>query len=151
MSAPKSRLTAAEKQALLAKLIETHKLNAPAEALRASADVPESFYRIEKFPRYHQMQLHRALADKVGLKSPFFTLHEGIGRDIALIGGREVLNFSTYNYLGLNGDPRVAAAAHDAACVTALPLRPAVSWAASARPTVSWNRLWRNCTAPKMP
>lgn len=115
MSAPKSRLTAVEKQALLAKLIESHKLNAPAETHPVSADMPESFYRIEKFPRYHQMQLHRALADKIGLKSPFFTLHEGIGRDTALIGGRKVLNFSTYNYLGLNGDPRVNEAALAAA------------------------------------
>lgn len=113
MNTPKKQLSAVEKQALLSRLIEGHKANASAP--QAAVDVPESFYRIEKFPRYHQMQLHRALAEKIGLESPFFTLHDGIGRDTAMIDGREVLNFSTYNYLGLNGDPRVTQAALEAA------------------------------------
>ena len=28
-----------------------------------------------------------------------------------MIGGRDFLNYASYNYLGLNGDPRIAAAA----------------------------------------
>jgi 8-amino-7-oxononanoate synthase len=77
--------------------------------------VPESFYKIEEFPRYLQMRLHRELAYRAGLENPFFQLHDGVGRDTTSIGGREYLNFSTYNYLGLNGDPRVNHAAQQAA------------------------------------
>lgn len=117
MSDSRKRLDPAQKRALLARIIETQKNQAvqapPPEA--PAADVPDSWYRIDKFPRYHQMQLHRALADKVGLNSPFFIPQEGIGRDTAIIAGKEVINFTTYNYLGLNGDPRVIAAAHEAA------------------------------------
>ena len=47
----------------------------------------------------------------LGLESPFFRPHEGVAGARTAIGGREFLNFASYNYLGLNGDPRVAAAA----------------------------------------
>ena len=35
-------------------------------------------------------------------------------RDTAQIGGRELISFSTYNYLGMSGDPAIAEAAKDA-------------------------------------
>jgi 8-amino-7-oxononanoate synthase len=47
----------------------------------------------------------------LGLENPFFRAHEGMAGARTVIGGREYLNFASYNYLGLNGDPRVAAAA----------------------------------------
>ncbi|WP_343897739.1 aminotransferase class I/II-fold pyridoxal phosphate-dependent enzyme, partial [Craurococcus roseus] len=47
----------------------------------------------------------------LGLENPFFRPHEGVAGARTVIGGRECLNFASYNYLGLNGDPRVAAAA----------------------------------------
>ena len=47
----------------------------------------------------------------LGLESPFFRPHEGVAGARTVIGGRECLNFASYNYLGLNGDPRVADAA----------------------------------------
>jgi 8-amino-7-oxononanoate synthase len=45
------------------------------------------------------------------LENPFFRAHEGIASAHSMIAGREVINFGSYNYLGLNGDPRVQAAA----------------------------------------
>jgi len=36
------------------------------------------------------------------------------GAEITLVDGRKVLNFCANNYLGLSGDPRLVAAAHDA-------------------------------------
>lgn len=47
----------------------------------------------------------------LGLESPFFRPHEGVAGARTVIGGRECLNFASYNYLGLNGDGRVMAAA----------------------------------------
>jgi 8-amino-7-oxononanoate synthase len=116
-SASKKPLSAVEKQALLKRIIETRKARTEAEPPPPARveEAPESFYKIDKFPQYSQMQLYRALADKTQLSSPFFIVHEGVGRDTTRIGGREYINFSTYNYLGLNGDPRVTQAAHEAA------------------------------------
>ena len=47
----------------------------------------------------------------LGIENPFFRPHDGIAGAETSIGGRRLLNFVSYNYLGLNGDPRVADAA----------------------------------------
>lgn len=114
------RLDADEKQALLRRIIESRRAGAEVAAPSAPPakprpDVPEAFHRIDRFPRYQQMQLHRALAERAGLASPFFLVNDGVGRDTIPLAGRPALNFSTYNYLGLNGDPRVTRAAFEAA------------------------------------
>jgi len=116
-SATTKPLSSLEKQALLKRIIETRKARAepePPDAVRSDS-IPQSLYKIEEFPQYTQMQLYRALADKTQLSSPFFIVHEGIGRDTTRIGDDHHINFSSYNYLGINGDPRVTAAAHEAA------------------------------------
>jgi 8-amino-7-oxononanoate synthase len=55
--------------------------------------------------------LFRAALDDLGVASPFFRLHDARAGARSLVEGRDCLNFSSYDYLGLNGDPRVAAAA----------------------------------------
>jgi 8-amino-7-oxononanoate synthase len=57
------------------------------------------------------MALIRDAAASLQLENPFFRAHDGIAAAHSVIGGREVINFGSYNYLGLNGDPRVQAAA----------------------------------------
>jgi len=82
---------------------------------RPSADrIPESYYRFDSFSAYKHIQLHRLMGDRAEIESPFFKIHDGTAADTTLIDGRTLLNYSTYNYLGLNGDPRVCAAAKDA-------------------------------------
>lgn len=53
----------------------------------------------------------RSYLDYTGLPNPHFQAHEGINAGTVHVHGRELINFSSYNYLGLAGDPRV----HDAA------------------------------------
>lgn len=85
------------------------------DEVRADEDVPESAWRIDKFPQYLQLHLQRAVAERIGVRNPFFLLNDGVASNTTLIDGREVINFAGYNYLGLNGHPRVIAAATDAA------------------------------------
>jgi 8-amino-7-oxononanoate synthase len=54
-----------------------------------------------------------ALADH-GIASPFFHVHEGVTGSEATIGGRRLINFANYNYLGLSGDADVTRAAQEA-------------------------------------
>jgi 8-amino-7-oxononanoate synthase len=77
--------------------------------------IPPSFYQFSHFPEYEQLRKHHHLWHKAGLENPFFKLHDRIARDTTTMDGRKLINFSTYSYLGLNGDPRVCAAAAEAA------------------------------------
>jgi 8-amino-7-oxononanoate synthase len=58
--------------------------------------------------------LVRDAMDALGIDSPFFRAHEGRAGATTRIGNREVVNFGSYDYLGLNGDPRLHAAAAEA-------------------------------------
>ena len=49
-----------------------------------------------------------------GIASPFFQVHEGVTGSEAVVGGRTLVNFANYNYLGLSGDPDVTHAAQAA-------------------------------------
>ena len=48
------------------------------------------------------------------LKNPYFIPHDSTLRDVSLVNGKEVLNFGSYNYLGLSGHPDVSRAAIEA-------------------------------------
>ena len=58
-----------------------------------------------------QLKIHRAAADSLGIDSPFFRSHDVQAAAHTRIGNREYINFSSYDYCGLNGHPRVSAAA----------------------------------------
>ncbi len=62
-------------------------------------------------PGMHELKLQRSMADVIGLANPFFKMHEARSGATALIDGRSCINFSSYDYLGLNGHPEVQAAA----------------------------------------
>jgi len=62
-------------------------------------------------PGYAELRMQRAVADMVGIDSPFFRVHEARASASTLIAGQTCLNFSSYDYLGLNGHPEVADAA----------------------------------------
>jgi 8-amino-7-oxononanoate synthase len=79
------------------------------------AEVPAENYRISLFPEYVKLQQNLDLLRSSGLENPYFTVHEGITNDRTTIRGREVINFSSYNYVGTSGDPIVVRAAQEAA------------------------------------
>lgn len=76
--------------------------------------IPETFYRFDRFPGYEKLLIPQAAASRLGLANPFFKTHEGVAGATTQIDGRVFINFSSYNYLGLVGHPRVNKAARDA-------------------------------------
>ena len=67
-----------------------------------------------EFPEHRLLQGRLDELEQHGLENPYFRVHEGTTGSSAVIGGRQVINFANYNYLGLSGDPRVNAAAAEA-------------------------------------
>jgi 7-keto-8-aminopelargonate synthetase-like enzyme len=94
-------LSAAARAALLARL----------NRRRDDAPAPEAPRGFRELPGQREMALIRDAAASLALENPFFRPHEGVASAHSVIAGREVINFGSYNYLGLNGDPRVQAAA----------------------------------------
>ena len=64
----------------------------------------------ETLPRYQELQTQQAAAQMLGLENPYHRLHEARSGALARIGGRQVVNFASYDYLGLNGHPRITQA-----------------------------------------
>jgi 8-amino-7-oxononanoate synthase len=58
-----------------------------------------------------EIRMIREAAEFLDIPDPFFRVHEGIAGAETVIGNRSYINFASYNYLGLNGDPRISAAA----------------------------------------
>ena len=78
------------------------------------AQIPEKFCRFDQFPGYEKVAIPQAAARKLGIENPYFRMHDGVADATTIIGGKPYINFSSYNYLGLSGDPRVNQAAKDA-------------------------------------
>ena len=85
-----------------------------AELLGESAPVPEDWYRFDRHPGYQQLRIVNEGAARLGIANPFFRAHGGVAGATTRIDGREFLNFSSYNYLGLSGHPAVSEAAKQA-------------------------------------
>lgn len=76
--------------------------------------VPEEHYRFDLHPGYKQLRIMYDGAARLGLQHPFFKLHEGTASEQTSIGGQTYINYASYNYLGMSGDPVVTQAAKDA-------------------------------------
>ncbi|TLG13570.1 aminotransferase class I/II-fold pyridoxal phosphate-dependent enzyme [Nocardia cyriacigeorgica] len=84
-----------------------------------AAPAPESplvapEFRISDFAEVKAIEGRLAGAQALGLANPYFLVNDGVTRDTSVIDGVPVLNFSSYNYLGLSGHPAVVEAVQDA-------------------------------------
>jgi 8-amino-7-oxononanoate synthase len=80
----------------------------------ASYAVPEEDYQFAKSPEFLRLQENFKLTTQHGMSNPFFTVHEGIMNDRTVINGQEYVNFCSYNYIGMSGDPVVVRATQEA-------------------------------------
>ncbi|MBO1073054.1 aminotransferase class I/II-fold pyridoxal phosphate-dependent enzyme [Roseomonas marmotae] len=99
-------LSATARLALLARL--SKRRSAEESAPRPDAGSARDFSTL---PGMRDYGLLRTALASLNLPSPLFQRHEGLAGAHSRVDGRDVVNFASYNYLGLNGDPRVQAAA----------------------------------------
>ncbi|OLZ73087.1 hypothetical protein AVW11_03220 [Streptomyces amritsarensis] len=76
--------------------------------------LPAEHTRIDRFPEVTAHAERFGTLAGAGLSNPYFLVHEGGMTDTTVVGGRELLSFSGYNYLGMATHPRVSEAAKQA-------------------------------------
>jgi 8-amino-7-oxononanoate synthase len=85
--------------------------SAPAAQWATEADIPAECYDFGQMPEYKRLKQTMGMLSATGVSNPYFAAHERVARDTTIIGGRELLSWATYNYLGMSGDPEVNEAA----------------------------------------
>ncbi len=79
---------------------------------REKIKINPAFHQFKLIPEY--INLKKDLERVETLGNPFFSLHQGTAGNFTQIGDRKLINYSSYNYLGMSGDPVVTKAAQDA-------------------------------------
>ncbi|MDD3336230.1 MAG: aminotransferase class I/II-fold pyridoxal phosphate-dependent enzyme [Eubacteriales bacterium] len=78
----------------------------------AKADEPVvPITRFEDAPEYLAFQKRQQSLLAHGEDNPYFVCHDSPLRDTSMMAGREVLNFGSYNYVGMSGRAEVSEAA----------------------------------------
>ena len=109
-----AHLTPQQKRVLLAELLRQRaKLATPSE-------IPIEYYSFEHSPEYLKLKQQQLEIAQLGISNPFFTPQEGVSNNTTIVGGRELINYATYNYIGMSGDPVVSQAAKEAIDLAAL-------------------------------
>ncbi|KPQ33552.1 MAG: 7-keto-8-aminopelargonate synthetase-related enzyme [Phormidesmis priestleyi Ana] len=78
------------------------------------AVVPQQYYDPALFPEYKEFTTMEWFYEKQNYTQNLFRKHAGASGATVSIDGRELINYSSYNYLGLANDPRVKKAAQTA-------------------------------------
>ncbi len=83
----------------------------PAAVGPVTHEIPREAWDVTEFPEVRALEQNFKLVRDAGLEDPYFGVHEGLTNDRTQIGGREMISWATYNYLGMSGEPEVNAAA----------------------------------------
>nr|BFE69293.1 hypothetical protein GCM10020092_025940 [Actinoplanes digitatis] len=75
-----------------------------------SAEVADVAY----LPEVVAFQQRGVMLERLQVANPYFLVHDSVIDSRTRVGGRQLISFSSYNYLGLAGHPAVAEAVKDA-------------------------------------
>ncbi|MCC9607070.1 aminotransferase class I/II-fold pyridoxal phosphate-dependent enzyme [Blastopirellula sp. JC732] len=87
---------------------------AKAQQKRSIDEIGPGDYDVREFPEIRELETRLETFARMGVENPYFDVHERVTKDTTVIAGREMINFSSYNYIGSSGAPEVNAAAQAA-------------------------------------
>ncbi len=105
---PAGRLTGGARAALLDAMRRTAPATAPEP--EAPPVQPRREMGFESLPAYQLLNNQRSMADAMGLRFPFYRTHAARAGARSVVEGHKVVNFASYDYLGLNGHPEITEA-----------------------------------------
>jgi len=111
MSQKNPGLTRRDRQDLIVRMRTRLGSHAQTDPTPVTAPAAEATHGFGDFADVKKIQIHKAVAKEWGIDSLYFLSHDAMATDTAVIDGKTYLNFSTYDYLGLNGHPEINAAA----------------------------------------
>lgn len=85
--------------------------NRMARMNRKAPEVVKAPKRFEDLPEYKKLMAHKAISTMAGVENPFYRSHERAAGATTVIGGKEMINFASYDYISANTHPKVAEAA----------------------------------------
>lgn len=124
MSTATQNMSAEEKRALIKKILMEKKAkeqaSAAAPAAKATIAKPKTkkdfkqFIEFDQYPEIQGLSQQFDMLQHLKIENPYFRVNETITNNLTRINGKEMISFSSYNYLGLSGDERVSEAAKKA-------------------------------------
>lgn len=104
------------KESLLDRMRNTHQSSERNRMARSERELPPAprreQARFEDLPEYKQVLTQKIASEQLGIANPFYRAHQTAAGATTMIDGRKLINFASYDYLGLN---RHGKRQHDAA------------------------------------
>lgn len=92
------------------------KLSGTPSTIEKIVEGKQRIARFEQSPEYKEFMARREqIADLEKMGNPFFVEHDSALKDTSIVDGKRVINFGSYNYLGLSGRTETIRAAQAAA------------------------------------
>ncbi|MBK5566745.1 aminotransferase class I/II-fold pyridoxal phosphate-dependent enzyme, partial [Ensifer sp. SSB1] len=112
-----SKMTSSLKENLLDRMRNTHQSSERNRMARSEREMPpparRQQARFEDLPEYKQVMTQKFASEQLGIANPFYRAHQTAAGATTVIDGRKLINFASYDYLGLNRHAEVLAKARD--------------------------------------
>ncbi|MBW1650671.1 MAG: aminotransferase class I/II-fold pyridoxal phosphate-dependent enzyme [Deltaproteobacteria bacterium] len=103
-----SELSTQKKKDLIRKLLRGKgKVQPDGKPETDEYSLPANLWQIDSIDAVSEFQEKLKLMKDQNISDPFFRINEGIINDRTIINGKEFISYSSYNYVGLSGDPAV--------------------------------------------
>ncbi|MDX0406076.1 aminotransferase class I/II-fold pyridoxal phosphate-dependent enzyme [Sinorhizobium medicae] len=105
------------KESLLDRMRNTHQSSERNRMARSERELPPAprreQARFEDLPEYKQVLTQKIASEQLGIANPFYRAHQTAAGATTMIDGRKLINFASYDYLGLNRHAHVLERARD--------------------------------------